>query len=108
MMPVPSYRFLADAGSSRDPTAHKCSPLRILREGEAVCWLCRSDAVDLREFMTAASERLTRFEALNELMALASSTDPESAHGAAEMVLLQLIGDPEIAAAFYAVPKWYA
>jgi hypothetical protein len=36
------------------------------------------------------------------------SGDPESDHSAADDLLLELIGDPDISAAFNAIEKWYA
>jgi len=49
-----------------------------------------------------------RAEALAQLQALAKCRDPEIAHGEADKILLALIADPEIEAAFDAVEKWYA
>jgi len=51
---------------------------------------------------------VTRDEALIELRELAKSQDAEVAHSVADDILLALIGDPEIEAAYEAVPKWYA
>ena len=79
----------------------------LLREGEAVCWECKSESTQRAEFIAAVTPLMTREEALAELRAL-EGVDPEQAHYAAEIILLQLLQDEEVAAAFYAVPKWYA
>lgn len=34
--------------------------------------------------------------------------DPENDHAEADRLLLDFINDPEIAAAYKAIPKWYA
>ena len=48
-------------------------------------------------------------EALLELLRReAKSDDTEQAHAAADEALLDFINDPEIRAAYNAVPKWYA
>ncbi len=49
-----------------------------------------------------------RDEVLAELLALRSSSDAERAHVEADRLLLKLIGDDEIRAAFDAIRKWYA
>lgn len=51
---------------------------------------------------------LTREEALERLKKAAEDGDTEAAHADADDVLLDLIDDPEIRAAYDAVDKWYA
>jgi len=50
---------------------------------------------------------LTKHEALEALNAL-TNNEPESGHVAADNVLLRLINDQEIRAAFLALTRWYA
>lgn len=52
---------------------------------------------------------MSRDEALAKLKELARISDgyPEIAHGAADAILLDLINDSEISAAWDAVPKWW-
>ena len=49
-----------------------------------------------------------REHALEELKRLAEMTDKEVAHGEADKVLLDLIGDDEITAAWVAGGYWFA
>jgi hypothetical protein len=63
---------------------------------------------DRELYIRTMSHSIARAEALAALRDLARHKDPEAAHWTAEMLLLQLLNDPEIAAAFYDVPKWYA
>ena len=56
----------------------------------------------------AQSWEQRRTEVLTALRELADSEEPEIAHSEADDLLLWLIDDAEIAAAFDAVPKWYA
>lgn len=72
------------------------------------CYLCRQEQEDRDRWRTATGTPLTRAEALAVLVALRRSEDPEKAHQAAEVILLRLVQDPEITAAFAVVPKWYA
>ena len=51
---------------------------------------------------------MTRDELLARLRALASARDAETAHGDADDALIEFIGDPDVTAAFAAIPKWYA
>jgi hypothetical protein len=53
-------------------------------------------------------QQARRTEVLRLLRDLARSEEPEIAHAEADDLLLRLINDPEIVAAFDAVPKWYA
>lgn len=83
--------------------------LYVARDAEdGRCVHCRCNDEDREGFMVAVATPLTRAEALDALRQLAGHKDPEHAHGAAEAILLQLLDDAEIAAAFYAVPRWYA
>ncbi len=45
---------------------------------------------------------------IERLERLASLNDRESAHGEADDALIEYINDPEIAAAYSAIEKWYA
>jgi hypothetical protein len=56
----------------------------------------------------AERDETARQRCLDRLRGLADLRDPEFAHSEADETLLEFIGDPEIAAAFEAVPKWYA
>lgn len=47
-------------------------------------------------------------EAVRKLEALRDTDDPEVAHEDADHVLLDLIGDERVTAAFDAIDKWYA
>ena len=51
---------------------------------------------------------VTKAEALKRLRKCAENRDTERAHQAADGVLLDLINDDEIRAAWFAVDKWYA
>lgn len=51
---------------------------------------------------------MTKADALEQLRALKSSGDAESAHIAADDILIKLIGDEDIEAAYEAIEKWYA
>lgn len=51
---------------------------------------------------------MTREELLQTLRALAVDVDTELSHIEADEALLAFINDPEIAAAFGAIHKWYA
>lgn len=70
----------------------------------------RLDEWKQQEVDAAMATRWTREEALAELRALYNGGryDPEAAHGIAERILLRLIGDREIAEAFYRFEFWYA
>jgi hypothetical protein len=61
-----------------------------------------------RQFDGTTAQPITRAEALAQLRDLATSKHPDDAHGYADHILLRLLNDPDIAAAWYAVPKWYA
>lgn len=99
----------ADYPKPRMMTKVRCACRRYcLAEGERVCWECKFEAEERASFLAQAEKRLTRAEALSELHSLASGGDTEGCHVSADMVLLQLLGDPEIAEAFFRVPKWYA
>ena len=65
-----------------------------------------SEHDDTPEQAQSWTERRT--EVLTALRELADSEEPEIAHGEADDLLLRLIDDAEIAAAFDNVPKWYA
>jgi hypothetical protein len=52
--------------------------------------------------------KLTREQALERLRELVPFGDPEGAHIEADGILLDLIDDEEIRAAFDAIQKWYA
>jgi len=70
-----------------------------------------SDTAYEEAILTAAAKLITRDEALSELRRMAGPDglgDIENAHSYADQLLLRLIADPEIAAAYVAVPKWYA
>jgi hypothetical protein len=45
---------------------------------------------------------------IKELLDMAQSYDPESAHGQADDLLLEWIDDPDVTAAYNAIEKWYA
>lgn len=51
---------------------------------------------------------MTKEEALKELQELEKSHDTEGAHSRADKILVDLIGDEDIAVAYANVPKWYA
>lgn len=53
---------------------------------------------------------MTRDEALEALKEIAAHTDfdPEVHHLNADQILVRLINDPEIAAAYCNIAKWYA
>jgi hypothetical protein len=51
---------------------------------------------------------VSKAEALAQLRSYADASDAVYAHIEADEVLLDLICDPEIEAAWRAVPKWYA
>jgi hypothetical protein len=52
---------------------------------------------------------MRRDEMLAQFRAWAAGpTDEEIAHGRADEMLLEYIGDPEITEAFNNIPKWYA
>jgi hypothetical protein len=53
------------------------------------------------------SPKITREQALEKLREL-RNLDAETGHMEADDVLLNLIGDDEIAKAFRTLPKWYA
>ena len=65
-----------------------------------------SEHDDTAEQAQSWTER--RADVLRALRELADSEEPEIAHSAADALLLRLIDDADIAAAFDAVPKWYA
>lgn len=58
--------------------------------------------------MTIEITKLDRLELLAKLLALAASKYPEESHREADQLLVDYIDDPEIAAAFDAIGKWYA
>lgn len=47
-------------------------------------------------------------ELIEKLVALHETKDPEWAHGSADTLLIEYINDPEIAAAYDKIHKWYA
>lgn len=51
---------------------------------------------------------MSRDELVARLKELQSCGDPEIAHGEADDVLLEFIGDPEVSNAFNAIDRWYA
>ena len=51
---------------------------------------------------------MTREEAIEELKKLADLDDPEEAHIRADLILLELLNDYEVAKAYGAIGKWYA
>lgn len=51
---------------------------------------------------------MTKEELLATLAECAEWGDTEIAHSTADAALMEYINDPEIAAAYEAVPKWYA
>lgn len=51
---------------------------------------------------------MTKEDLLAELNALEESSDPESAHEKADLLLLDYIGDQDIRNAFLALTRWYA
>lgn len=51
---------------------------------------------------------MTKDELIARLRELAESGDTERAHGEADDALLAYINDPDIAAAYDAIEKWYA
>lgn len=59
---------------------------------------------------SVTAPRLTRDDALAQLRALAENPElsEEHNHRDADAILLELIGDPDITAAFNAIEKWYA
>ena len=71
-------------------------------EGQDYCGYC--DIPDINDAMVPVDKT----SALSLLARYAQSDDVEDAHLAADQVLLKLIGDREIAEAFYRIPKWYA
>lgn len=69
-----------------------------------------ADRYKAQDVDDAMGIHLTRDQALDALRDLFNdgSYDPEGAHGQAELILLRLISDREIAEAFYAFDFWYA
>lgn len=55
-----------------------------------------------------AKPKMSRDELVARLKELQSCGDPEIAHGEADDVLLEFIGDPEVSNAFNAIDRWYA
>ena len=51
---------------------------------------------------------MTKEQAIKELESLNKTHDCESGHSRADEILLELINDPEVKAAFDNVDKWYA
>ena len=69
------------------------------------------DTDSIRAMERALSERnnvLDRDEALTWLRAINGNRDAEAAHGLADAILLALIDDVEIQAAFESLEKWYS
>lgn len=61
--------------------------------------------------MALTEEALSRDEALRlltEIGARGFTSDTEADHAEADEILVRLIGDAEIAAAYEAITKWYA
>lgn len=51
---------------------------------------------------------VTREGLVSALWSLRDASDPEAAHIEADNLLLAYLDDEEIAAAFWAIPRWYA
>jgi hypothetical protein len=51
---------------------------------------------------------MNKEKAIEELNALKGNGDPEYAHAKADEILLEVINDQAIRAAYDHVPKWYA
>ena len=73
-----------------------------------LCWMCESNRAMRADLLAEAAKPITRDEALAQLRDLAGCKEAEDAHGAADMILLRLLNDQEIAIAWDAVKKWYA
>lgn len=56
---------------------------------------------------TAKKKKITKEELLQRLRELLTSDDPERSHGEADSLLIQYIGDKDIAKAFDKLEKWY-
>jgi hypothetical protein len=65
------------------------------------------DSVIARMSDSTPTPKITRESALDKLREL-RNLDAETGHMEADDVLLDLIGDDEIAKAFRSLPKWYA
>lgn len=72
--------------------------------------LTPDQSVRLFRFLVAHGGTMTRDEALHQLRAICErpQVDQEVDHSDADAILLDLIGDAEITAAWEAVDKWFA